>query len=241
DPDPDDLTITVDGSDVSLDWPDYDGSGNFTNYRVYRDGKAIDWWVLDSEYTDTGLADGTYSYEVVAWDNDGKVELETWTGDATVDASGGGDDPPGDAVTSLYLEAENATSLGSLWQTNSDSDASNGSYIEVAPGNNSTTSAPGSDGIASYTLSNLDAGTYKLWARVIAPSAADDSFWIRMDGGTWIKWNNVASGSATTWTWDDDGSLSWTLSAGDHALEVGYREDGTQLDRIYVTADGDSP
>jgi hypothetical protein len=39
-----------------------------------------------------------------------------------------------------------------------------------------------------------------VWGRVIAASVEDDSFWVRMDSGAWIKWNEIKLGSA--WHWD---------------------------------------
>jgi hypothetical protein len=86
------------------------------------------------------------------------------------------------------------------------------------------------------------AGSYKVWARVIAPSTDHDSFWVRMDGGAFVKWNNIAAGGA--WHWDflrnaDAGNalVTFALPAGTHTLQFAYREGGTRLDKVLLTSD----
>src|SRR5262249_48468374 len=132
----------------------------------------------------------------------------------------------------IFLEAESAM-ITSPMQVLSDPNASGGQFITVAPGNNSKDSPP-STGQATVSFNVSTAGTYKVWARVIAPSVEDDSFWVRMDGGTWIKWNEIAPGSS--WHWDevhnsDAGStvVNFNLATGNHTLTIAYREDGTKL------------
>jgi endo-1,4-beta-xylanase len=140
--------------------------------------------------------------------------------------------------THVWLEAECGTK-GSLWNTVSSGTASNGSYVTIQSGNNSTGSAPtNTNGHINFPFSVSQSGNYVLWCRVIAPTGNDDSFWIRMDGGSWINWNNIAPGS-TSWTWDD--VQSFNLSSGNHTLTVAYREDGAQLDKLYLTNSGSTP
>jgi endo-1,4-beta-xylanase len=137
----------------------------------------------------------------------------------------------------VWLEAE-CGSVGSLWNTVSDGNASNDEYVTIQSGNNSLNNAPT---IASAQIAlpfDVDeSGTYTLWARVIAPTPNDDSFWIRMDDGSWFMWNNITPSSS--WTWDD--CQTYTLNSGSHTLSVAYREDGTRLDKIYLTNSGSTP
>ena len=58
-----------------------------------------------------------------------------------------------------------------------------------------------------------------------------------MDDGSWFQWNNISPSSS--WTWDD--CQSYNLNSGSHILTVAYREDGTQLDKIYITNTEDTP
>jgi hypothetical protein len=99
----------------------------------------------------------------------------------------------------LWIEAESG-SITFPMQVGTDAAASGGSYIAVAGGNNSNSSPP-TTGVATYNFNVTAAGTHKVWARVIAPTTSDDSFWMRMDGGAWIRWNEVSLGSS--WHWDD--------------------------------------
>src|SRR5262249_41579227 len=129
-------------------------------------------------------------------------------------------------------------SLGSLWTTPSDSNASAGRFLTIQPGNNSTTAAPtNSAGFANYSFSVSQSGTYTVFARVLCPTGNADSFWVRMDGGTWINWNNIA---ATSWTWVQFPN-TFTLSAGSHTLTFAFREDGAQLDKINITTSTTAP
>jgi hypothetical protein len=146
--------------------------------------------------------------------------------------------PPGGEF--IWVEAESAIVTAPM-QVLSDANASGGRYVTVAAGNNSKTGPPGS-GHATVEFGVPSAGTYKVWARVIAPSVEDDSFWIRMDGGSWIKWNEVSPGSS--WHWDEvhnsdagDAVVRFNLAAGSHALTIAYREDGARLDRLLITND----
>jgi hypothetical protein len=108
-----------------------------------------------------------------------------------------------------------------------------GRYITVQPGNNSSDSFPGIIGQASYPFTINTAGTYNLWARMRTPSANDDSYWIKIDNGSWLAWNNIPT--STVWNWDF--FHSFNLATGSHVLYVAYREDGTDLDKIYIGTD----
>ncbi|HMB26834.1 MAG TPA: hypothetical protein VKS99_01965, partial [Blastocatellia bacterium] len=95
--------------------------------------------------------------------------------------------------TSIWLEAECA-SVGSLWNKPVDANASNSSYVVIQPGNNSTASAPtNTAGFINFPFSVSQSGTYRVFGRVLCPTANDDSWWVRMDGGTWVMWNNIAA------------------------------------------------
>jgi hypothetical protein len=121
------------------------------------------------------------------------------------------------------------------------SDASGGASIEVQNGLDSKTSVP-STGRACYTFDLVSGGNYKVWSRVIARTENDDSFWARMDNGSWINWNNIAPGA--NWHWDfvhNESSPStpilFSLAPGAHTFCVAYREDDTRLDLLVVTND----
>jgi polygalacturonase len=147
---------------------------------------------------------------------------------------------PTSGFTYLWPEAESGTVTAPL-QILADSAASAGQYIMVAAGNNSSAAAP-TTGQAGLTFTVPASGTFKIWGRVIAPANTDDSFWVRVDGGTWINWNDIVAGAA--WHWapvtndaSSDAVVSYALGAGTHTLTFAYREDGAKLDRVLITND----
>lgn len=146
----------------------------------------------------------------------------------------------------IHLEADCAT-VGSNFNVVSDASASNGSYVTVKNGYNSTSSPPyGDANRVSFTFNEELNDTYKLYARVYTPSYNDDSFWVRANGGTWYKWNNI--GASSGWTWvqvhdsdNSDAPVLFDINGGINTIDFAYREDGALLDNIYLTTNGDAP
>ncbi|MGQ1947855.1 rhamnogalacturonan lyase family protein [Geofilum sp. OHC36d9] len=129
----------------------------------------------------------------------------------------------------VWMEAE-CGNVGSLWNKFSDDNASNDQYVTIQSGNNSTDSAPTSEiGYITYTF-DVSNGLYDLWARVITTADTDDSFWVKMDDGSWFLWNNL--GIYTNWTWKQ--CQTYSLDTGSHTLTIAYREDGALLDKLYI-------
>jgi len=154
------------------------------------------------------------------------------------------------AANTIQFEAESARDafrggITSPMMIKDDPAASGGSYIAVAAGNKSPSGAPASssEGVAKYRFSVTDTATYRIWARVSAPTDGDDSFWVRMGAsGSWIKWNGIPLGTAYHWVLiKAEGASSpatFNLTADvDNQLQVAYREDGTRLDALYITSD----
>ncbi|PSP76568.1 hypothetical protein BRC81_13235 [Halobacteriales archaeon QS_1_68_20] len=147
--------------------------------------------------------------------------------------------PAGDAdpPREHWFEAE-AGDLAAPFRVESDPAASGGEYV-VARGVDSHHEPPAS-GYATYEF-DAAGGEYRVYGRVHAPGWGDDSFWVRMDGGTWYRWDGIDARRGWDWVpvWDsetDDGPLTFDLDRGRHRLEVAVREDGTKLDELLVTA-----
>src|SRR3954454_4994589 len=142
--------------------------------------------------------------------------------------------------------------------------ASMGSYLEVVAGNNNQDNLPTDEGVARYNFTVNTSGTYRIWARVIAPTNKDDSFWLRMNRwekgpdftqklnkGKWFKWNDIPLGTAWHWVLvKADGAVnpaSFSLFHDDpnddanpnlgHQLELAYREDGAKVDLFLITSE----
>ncbi|MBV6648054.1 MAG: T9SS type A sorting domain-containing protein, partial [Cyclobacteriaceae bacterium] len=188
------------------------------------DGGSDSFWVS---------VDGTNTIRLVANTASGGPNLDRIN--VTVSSAPSG-------VSAAFIEAESGT-LESPMQAFGDVNASNGQYVGVT-GVSSTGSVPAT-GKTSLSV-DLEAGTYKIFGRVLATDGGSDSFWVSVDGGTAYKWNSIQL--STTYIWDEvhdaDNSntvVTWTLSAGSHTIDFYYRESNTRLDRVYITKNGDTP
>ena len=148
----------------------------------------------------------------------------------------------------IWFEAEAADSITLPMKIYDSQLASGGQYIGTDEGIGDADVDPPVYGIASYNFT-VPEGTYKVLLHVIVIGGAD-SFWVRIPGATcdpgtygstdWIKFNVIDKGD--NWHWDEVHSNShgnqivkFTLSAGEHTLEIAYRDDYTLLDCILIT------
>jgi hypothetical protein len=133
-------------------------------------------------------------------------------------------------VESIFLETECAN-RGTDWQVVRSDEASNGAYVTIRAGLNSTNAAP-TQSESAFTLPfTVSRGGKYYLGRVNAPSADDDSIYVRFDDAEYA----VANGLGTVgWQWVPIANAE--LAAGDHTLTVTYREDGALLDKLNVTS-----
>jgi hypothetical protein len=137
--------------------------------------------------------------------------------------------PPEPFGIRILMEAECAT-VGSDWQNLTDTTASNRKYL-VVNGLNSTSVAPAATGQIVFPFTIDSASKYNLYARINCPTANDDSYWIKVDNGSFTTYNNLTT---TGWQWTRLIS-DINLSVGQHTITFGYREDGAKLDKIMLT------
>jgi hypothetical protein len=160
-------------------------------------------------------------------------------GDGLID-----DDDPDCA--NYYLEAE-CGFPGSRWNRLPDSLASNNDYLTVSTGVDSLNNPPPSlQERIRFTVNVTAAGVYRLLGRVKSSSGANDSFWFRIDDGTWYKWNDWNTYSI--WEWvvfsdNDNGNIAvkYNLAIGNHTIDIAYREIGSQIDKLHLTINGTTP
>jgi hypothetical protein len=128
--------------------------------------------------------------------------------------------------------------------------ASGGRYIGTDEADGDETSGPPAVGVATYTINVPADGDYILSCLVIIPPGDNNSFWVRIaDAATdsephasgWMRWNEIPDGD--DWHWVDvfnsdagNQTVKFTLTAGDHTLEIAHREGGAKLDVVAVTA-----
>ncbi len=95
-------------------------------------------------------------------------------------------------------------------------------------------------GSSTVTVSIPVASTYRVWSRIKAPDAINNSYLLEVDGGSCITVGDSAI-AANTWTWVDyqSGSATktnLTLSAGNHTFKMIGREPDVSLDLVILTA-----
>jgi hypothetical protein len=234
---------------IDLDWDD-NTEPDVAGYNVCRSTASggpyaqIAFGVAASDYIDNTLNDYTTCYYVVTAvdtssnesDNSNVASATTYAGSGEYLESGG----------VLSMEAENGT-VGSRWITGANGGASNNAYVEINPVYNNTGSTPEcttAECIVTYDFNISTSGNYRFWFRMYSSGADDDSFFWRIDSGSWIQENNrFGIGS---WFSTDNAQVN-SLSTGSHVLKIGYRENGTRLDKFVVQLDsltapsGDGP
>ena len=102
-------------------------------------------------------------------------------------------------------------------------------------------------GKVSWQLDVHTAGTYRLWGRIMAPTPDDDSFLVSAYAGEYPRANSRSGTilNQTAWhTGVTKGLWQWrafgtelTLPAGPVVITLHAREDGTKIDRLFLTAD----
>ncbi|MEL7163481.1 MAG: T9SS type A sorting domain-containing protein, partial [Bacteroidota bacterium] len=155
------------------------------------------------------------------------------------DQDGVGDlcDPSPDGVSEFWLEAECAM-VGSGWMVISDPDASGGSYV-VRPYGNSTSAPPADvpENRVRFQLNGVQPGNYQLYARIYADGSQNDSYWVRVNDGTWIQWFQFLQTGAQ-YDWKTVVQGPFTLLDGVNTIDFAFREDGARLDKLHLEMDG---
>ncbi len=139
----------------------------------------------------------------------------------------------------FWLEGECAE-VGENWSKTSDPAASGGQAVVVSGRN--AMEAPPADvpaNLIRFTVEQADSGSYNLFARIKAPSGYDDSYYVRANGGEWFKWAiDIRQGSGFVW---NQIPTAFSLHKGTNTLDFAYREDGTLLDKVYLTTTAEEP
>ena len=136
------------------------------------------------------------------------------------------------------IEAEDwlTSSLFTPMTNQTDATASGGQCILYNSGATNTSTADSTGGRIKYALTVLEPQSVDVWARVILPSTASDSFFYRLGNGAWQTHTGPV---CTRWTWVHLGTFS--AAAGLNYVEIIGRESGTKFDAVYVSTDGSKP
>ncbi len=218
--------VTTSGATIT--WTTNEASTTQVAYRIQGGGSFTSTTVNSSLVTShsvtlSGLIGGSiYEYHVVSTDAAGNTGTSTPDQTFTTRTF--------DYVTA---EAESGTITSPMISKN-DFDtplAFNGSYVWTPAGTGTNTNGNPTAKV-TYNVTVANSGSYTLWVRMYAPTASNDSFWQSIDGGTKTA---LTAGNLGTWVWTR--GASFTLTAGNHSLVLGHRDEQTRADRIMLTDD----
>ena len=228
---PTNLTATVNGSNVNLNWNEVSDA---TSYNVYRDSSLIASPTTNA-FTDTTLADGTYLYEVSAVDDAGES-----TSKASVNATVNNEPPT--APTNLSASV-NQDTVNLSWDEVSDATSYNvyrDSSLIASPTTNAFTDTALADGTYLYEVSAVDdAGESTSKASVSAtvnnePPTAPTNLSASANGSNVnLSWNTV--NDATSYNVYRDSSLLESTTA--NAFTDTALADGTYLYEVSAVDD----
>lgn len=211
------LTVNFDASGSK------DADGSIRSYHLAWDGgEATGAKPVVTFY------DGSYEVTLTVTDNTGAKSTDRMSVAVSDDLKVG---------ISYWLEAECAE-VGSNWATKQDGKAAGGSY--VTPGRSSTSRAP--DDKAEHRIRftfDAKADEYSFFARVLAESAFKDSYWVRINGGSWFEWKSGIDVSKDFLWHGFPKKIS--LRDGRNDIDFAYREAGVKLDKIVLTSTTDLP
>ncbi|MEM9837049.1 MAG: T9SS type A sorting domain-containing protein, partial [Bacteroidota bacterium] len=153
-------------------------------------------------------------------------------------------------VTNFWLEAECGL-VGSSWTSLNDGSASGGQALTYT-GASSTGSAPTAAAArVRFNVNISQAGSYEIYTRSVAPNSGSDSYWVRVNNGSWVRFNQVnAPNQNSSYQWDQVGQWnsgsnnvpqSFNLSAGNAVIDVAYRENGIKFDKLFVSLNQSPP
>ncbi len=225
-------------------WIRIDG-GEWINWNGIRESGEWAW----NEVFDSGqngrsiivsLPKGIHTLELAYREENIRLDKLLLTNHLTYRPTGKNPDRPSKNPFLVWLEAEDGW-LERPMRMRRDIAASRWQFIEVEDDRESRDSPP-SSGRASYRFQVRHSGVYRIWGRIFADDDEADSFWVRMDGGQWIRWNELLPHDRWGWAevFDDTEEkvpIEFNLENGDHHLEIAYREDGARLDRLLITDD----
>jgi len=142
----------------------------------------------------------------------------------------------------LWVEAETAADGTEFapFETAADDGASGRTFVHVPDGTGANYDSVPDRGHAAYPIEVPADGEYAIWGR-IRPESNGNSFYASIGGETYY-WEVRPVDDEWGWVRLNDGAsnpIAPSLSAGERTLEVIWREDGTDLDKLLVTSDLD--
>ncbi|CAH0999296.1 hypothetical protein LEM8419_00594 [Neolewinella maritima] len=141
-------------------------------------------------------------------------------------------------VENFWLEAECAA-VGTNWTVVESTSAAAGRYVMSSLSSMDAAPADAPANYVRFSAFTERAASYQLMARVAAFTNQHDSYWLRVNGGAWVKWNNGFKLNA---------GFQWVahptrveLQQGNNTVDIAYREPDTRLDKLLLSVHNDLP
>jgi chitodextrinase len=113
--------------------------------------------------------------------------------------------------------------------------------ISALPAKASACVAPSVDyGQVSTSVTAPDAGTYRIWSRVMVPDTTNNKYLLEVDG---TQCYTVATTTTGNWVWVDyqngntASKITLSLTKGTHSIKLIGAHAGVKVDRIILTSD----
>jgi lysophospholipase L1-like esterase len=143
-------------------------------------------------------------------------------------------------IETYWFEAERFVSAtaGSNFDVVTNALASNSKYITAKAGLQSLAAASTNTAdLLTIPFTVTKDSTYQIYARLNCPTYDDDSYWVKMDNGSFTMVNGLSTGGSYSWM----KLLSPVLTKGNHTLTICYREDGACMDKLCITNENVTP
>ncbi|WP_127533227.1 fibronectin type III domain-containing protein [Paenibacillus kobensis] len=234
---PANLTVSaVSSSQVNLSWNASTDNVGVTGYNVYRDGSLVG-STSSTAWSNTGLNPSTgYDYVVIATDAAHNESAASSTVHVTTPAAGSGGTGTlyykVDGSTGAYFEAELFTSKTGSFIDAACAACSNGHDMETPNG-----SGDSSSNLIAYNITVTNGGSFYIHLLSSGADTSSDSLNVAIDSGTDKQVTTTSNGN---WAWKKPSS-SISIPAGTHTLYIKVREDGTKVDKIYLSKSSMSP
>ena len=152
------------------------------------------------------------------------------------------EDFPDACANEFWYEAECGMISDEGWSYTVDPLASNSGYIQMVPP--AALEAPTADrtsSILTFSPEITAAGDYAMFLRVNVTPPANNSFWIKVNGGEWLNYgtdtlNQTLKTTGFEWKRVNDAGvpLTFNLNSGANTIQIAGRETFAQLDKVYL-------
>jgi putative metal-binding protein len=157
---------------------------------------------------------------------------------------------PTGATDFVFVEAEqaqaNVPKNGKSWTSDTTSNFSGTNALIATPNSGtsvSATNAPTQSPRLDFQVNFLSAGNYFVWVRMFGANNGDDSLYVGVNATAGAAADGTVLAPANPqgqgfWVWAR--SASFNLTAGTKFVSVFMREDGTRVDAIAISKDGNN-